>query len=159
MGFTPQSAMDSVLNKHSVPESAMRDDQTKQAFAEKYAQGLQQLRDISTAYAKESSGGGAAGFGQGMAENTTHPRINKGLSSSQSINGGFTLGSIYKGTNQENINIQYREIRKVLDRHENTPEGRQSAASELLKMHDDNASHSSNRLMDLFHGGAWERKK
>jgi hypothetical protein len=144
MSFTPQAAMDSVLNKHSVPESAMKDYQTKMAFAGNFVDAMQQLRSESSTYSKESS--------LTTSLSTRIPRTGR-------MAGSGGIGSLHTGMQQENINTQFRETMKILDKHENTPEGRRATADELLKLYDDNASNSSDRLMHFFHGGAWERKK
>jgi hypothetical protein len=148
MGFTPQSAMRSVVTEHRVPESAFIDTQSKQAFATSFVEAMQELRSLATVNSKEASFGGNLSGSRGLSND--HPR------SGPTAN--LNIGSRFTGTTRESINTQVRESMKIMDKHENTPEGRQAAASDLLQMYDDNASSSSNRLGDLFHGGAWKRK-
>jgi hypothetical protein len=148
MGFTPQSAMRSVVTEHRVPESAFIDTQSKQAFATSFVEAMQELRSLSTVNSKEASFGGNLSGSRSLSKD--HSR------SGPTAN--LNIGSRFTGTTRESINTQVREAMKIMDKHENTPEGRQAAASDLLQMYDDNAASSSNRLGDLFHGGAWKRK-
>jgi hypothetical protein len=146
MSFTPQSAMDSVLNKHSVPESAMKDYQTKTAFAAEFVEALQQLRSLSDVYGVGSKGGGTFSIGMGTSDN-----------SPLKVHASFGGGSEFNANEQQTINKQMRDVMKVMDLHDNTPQGRKDAAEELGKIYRDNAGGTGTRYFH-FNEGPWVPK-
>ncbi|ANA41777.1 hypothetical protein A2G06_16700 (plasmid) [Geobacter anodireducens] len=70
----------------------------------------------------------------------------------------LNIGSTYRALASGDTNLQYREAMKILDRHQNTAEGRAAAAQELLQMYEGNAENSGNRLLDFKNGGAYKPK-
>ncbi|MRR21707.1 conjugal transfer protein TraG, partial [bacterium] len=70
----------------------------------------------------------------------------------------INIGSTYRAVASGDINLQYREAMKILDRHQNTAVGRAAAAQELLRMYQGNAENSGNRLLDFKSGGAYKPK-
>jgi hypothetical protein len=149
MSFTPQSAMDSVLNKHSVPESAMKNYQTKTEYAGKIVEGMLQLSKLSSIYTRGGKGGASIDIGGNMLGNTK---------SSRSFAANLSLGSEHSANEQQTINTQFRDVMKVLDRHDNTPQGRKAAAEDIGTLYRDYAGNTGDRFLKFHNGGPWVPK-
>lgn len=164
--FAPQAAAASVLNQHRIPEAAMGNQQAKSEFAHAFVQEMHRLRSQDADYIRDIHGGsdvsgglgGGANFGGGdggaSGADSHAPKVNAGAHAGASLK----IGSGYRAQSRQNIDLQYREVMKVLDQHENTPSGRTSAAQELLKMYGNNADNSGNRILDFANGGAYKPK-
>lgn len=163
--FAPQAAAASVLNQHRIPEAAMGSQQAKSEFAHAFVQEMHKLRSQGADYIRDVHGGGdlsgglggGANFGGNESQSGGEggaPKVNAGAHAGASLK----IGSGYRAQSRQNIDLQYREVMKVLDKHENSSGGRSAAAQELLNMYGDNADNSGNRMLDFKNGGAYRPK-
>ena len=163
--FSPQAAAASILNQHRIPESAMGSQQAKSEFAHAFVQEMHKLRSQGADYIRDIHGGGdvsgglggGANFGggeSGSEADKNAPKVNAGAHAGASLK----IGSGYRAQSRQNIDLQYREVMKVLDKYENTSSGRASAAQELRNMYSNNANNSGNRFLDFANGGAYKPK-
>lgn len=157
--YSPESAFSQLVTYHTVPESALRDTQTKTAYARSLVEQLRYLRGENYNLSKISS--------LGLSGHVSAAR-NAGIGSRSGEDqggGGKTRASVGFTSNVqrqtivfEEVDIQFREVMKILDKHDNTQEGRRAAGSELLDFYDNNAGNSSTRETNMLSGGAWRRK-
>lgn len=157
--FSPESAFSQLVTYHSVPEAALRDTQTKTAFARALVEQMRYLRGESYNLSKISSvglsGHVSAARSTGGAGKTGDERGGSGKSGASV---GFTSNVQRQTIVSEEVDTQFREVMKILDRHGNTPDGGRAAGSELLDFYDKNAGNSSTRETNMLSGGAWKRK-
>jgi hypothetical protein len=157
--FTPESAFSQLVTYHSVPEAALRDTQTKTAFARALVEQMRYLRGESYNLSKISS--------VGLSGHLSTAR-SSGISSKsgdEKVGGGKAGASVGLTSNvqrrtmvSEDVDIQFREVMKILDKHDNTTEGRKTAGSDLLDFYDNSAGNSSTRETSMLSGGSWKRK-
>ena len=158
--FTPESAFSQIVTYHSVPEAALRDTQTKTAFARALVQQMRYLRGESYNLSKISSvglsGHMSAARSSGISSKSGDEKVGGGKAGASV---GLTSNVQRQTIVSEEVDTQFREVMKILDRHDNTPDGGRAAGSELLDFYDKNAGNSSTRETSMLSGGSWKRKE
>lgn len=155
------SAFRHLVTYGSVPETAMMNDQSKQQWAASLINQMHMIRQESYTLSKLSSvgvagnlgasrriGGGSGGKGDSGGNGGDGPRNGASV--------GFNA-SVDRRTNvTEDINLQLREVMKIMDKHANTPQGRREMGAELIKYYDANLGDSGTR--EVGKGGPYKRK-
>jgi hypothetical protein len=158
--YSPESAFAHVITYHSVPEGALRNTQTKSAYARAFVEQMRYLRGEDYNLSRVSAMGI---HGHGTTGKNTSIISDKGDTRSGANTSSIAIGfnsDIQRRTNvSEAIDLQYREVMKMLDKHENTSEGRQAMGADLIEYYDKNASKSSTRETNMLSGGSWKRKE
>lgn len=147
------SAFRQLVTYGSVPESAVMNDQSKQQWVKSFIDQMHMIRKEGYTLSKYSSVGLTGGAGVSRS-------AGGGTEGGGGIGGALSAGlraDVARRTNvTEDINIQLRDVMKIMDKHPNTPQGRREMGTELIKYYDDNLGQSGTR--EVGKGGSYKRK-
>lgn len=150
------SAFRQLVTYGSVPESAVMNDQSKQQWASSFVNQMHLIRKEGYNLSKYSSFGFTGGVGASRSTGG-----GEGGGGSGGSGGGITAGmraTVDRRTNvTEDINLQLREVMKIMDKHPNTLQGRKEMGTELINYYDNNLGKTGTREVGM--GGPYKRSK